>query len=59
MSNPQMIGHAEPAGAKDRADPQPAAQPAQQPAAQDARPEPRLDPSRYGDWERNGRCIDF
>ncbi|MEO6102383.1 MAG: DUF1674 domain-containing protein [Pseudoxanthomonas sp.] len=20
---------------------------------------PRLDPTRYGDWERNGRCIDF
>jgi len=19
----------------------------------------RLDPTRYGDWERNGRCIDF
>jgi hypothetical protein len=18
-----------------------------------------LDPTRYGDWERNGRCIDF
>ncbi len=18
-----------------------------------------LDPSRYGDWEKNGRCIDF
>ena len=22
-------------------------------------PPPRLDPTRYGDWERNGRCIDF
>lgn len=21
-------------------------------------PEP-LDPTRYGDWEKNGRCIDF
>jgi hypothetical protein len=20
---------------------------------------PRLDPVRYGDWEKNGRCIDF
>ncbi|MBN8727372.1 MAG: DUF1674 domain-containing protein [Xanthomonadales bacterium] len=20
---------------------------------------PRLDPTRYGDWEKNGRCIDF
>jgi len=22
-------------------------------------PRPRLDPTRYGDWEKNGRCIDF
>ena len=22
-------------------------------------PAVRLDPTRYGDWERNGRCIDF
>ncbi|WP_262378760.1 DUF1674 domain-containing protein [Luteimonas viscosa] len=21
--------------------------------------EERLDPTRYGDWEKNGRCIDF
>ncbi|MEO6927307.1 MAG: DUF1674 domain-containing protein [Rhodanobacter sp.] len=20
---------------------------------------PALDPTRYGDWEKNGRCIDF
>jgi hypothetical protein len=20
---------------------------------------PELDPTRYGDWEKNGRCIDF
>ena len=20
---------------------------------------PKLDPTRYGDWEKNGRCIDF
>ncbi len=31
----------------------------------DSKPEPplpkptRLDPTRYGDWEKNGRCIDF
>ena len=35
------------------------------PAPGDARPadaEPekkRPDPTRYGDWEKNGRCIDF
>ena len=22
-------------------------------------PKARLDPTRYGDWEKNGRCIDF
>lgn len=22
-------------------------------------PEVKLDPTRYGDWEKNGRCIDF
>ena len=22
-------------------------------------PSARPDPTRYGDWERNGRCIDF
>jgi len=28
---------------------------------QDKAPEPRPapDPTRYGDWEKNGRCIDF
>ncbi len=36
-----------------------------QPADDDARrerPTPEgdgLDPTRYGDWEKNGRCIDF
>jgi hypothetical protein len=24
-----------------------------------AKPWPALDPTRYGDWEKNGRCIDF
>lgn len=22
-------------------------------------PKPRPDPTRYGDWEKDGRCIDF
>lgn len=32
------------------------AQPAGEPAAKER---PALDPTRYGDWEKNGRCIDF
>ncbi len=27
--------------------------------AQTGERESRLDPTRYGDWEKNGRCIDF
>jgi hypothetical protein len=57
-SNTQMIGQsiaaAEPL-ADDRethhSEPLPDANPP------DARPAP--DPTRYGDWEKNGRCIDF
>ncbi|MDX1485155.1 MAG: DUF1674 domain-containing protein [Alphaproteobacteria bacterium] len=30
---------------------------ARAPAAKPARKRP--DPTRYGDWEKNGRCIDF
>lgn len=38
---------------------EPAAVPAQ-PAGEKATTErPALDPTRYGDWEKNGRCIDF
>jgi hypothetical protein len=50
--------------------PEPAARPEPQehatPTPGDATPQPReiggrggLDPVRYGDWEKNGRCIDF
>ncbi|WP_246109199.1 DUF1674 domain-containing protein [Vulcaniibacterium gelatinicum] len=57
--NPQIIGQSTPAPGSD-----PAEAPAQEPAA---RPVPAKeiggrdgpDPTRYGDWEKNGRCIDF
>ncbi|MBS0582792.1 MAG: DUF1674 domain-containing protein [Proteobacteria bacterium] len=37
---------------------------AQQPAVVKARPKEiggrdGLEPTRYGDWEKNGRCVDF
>jgi len=34
-----------------------AAQPVPEPSPTPAKPRP--DPTRYGDWEMNGRCIDF
>lgn len=43
--------------------PDPASAPAAPPAsAPRERPTPEgdaLDPTRYGDWEKNGRCVDF
>ncbi|MGE0580963.1 MAG: DUF1674 domain-containing protein [Steroidobacteraceae bacterium] len=33
--------------------------PAPQPAPREIGGPPGPDPTRYGDWERNGRCIDF
>ncbi|WP_078059664.1 DUF1674 domain-containing protein [Xanthomonas massiliensis] len=49
--------------------PTPESDPEQRPATDrkvDPKPEPKeiggrggLDPTRYGDWEKNGRCIDF
>lgn len=48
--------------------PQPAAEPVTKPDTTQDPPKPMplehggregLDPVRYGDWEKNGRCIDF
>jgi hypothetical protein len=44
--------------------PQPPAPPAKSDAAKPAAPAPEptvpeTDPTRYGDWEKKGRCIDF
>jgi hypothetical protein len=33
--------------------------PAAPPAAEEYGGRGGLDPTRYGDWEKNGRCIDF
>lgn len=41
-------------------DSSPAASPAAAPAAPpEYPPKSRPEPTRYGDWERDGRCIDF
>lgn len=54
----------EPRNPADPKDPQPPAAPADQgEAAAEGQEEVGgrggLDPVRYGDWEKNGRCIDF
>ena len=44
---------------------QPAAEPTPKPAPPAEKPAPEVggrkgpDPTRYGDWEKNGRCVDF
>lgn len=49
----------------DQSNPKPEPEPDAVPSRDDARrerPTPEgdgLDPTRYGDWEKNGRCIDF
>jgi hypothetical protein len=64
--NPQIIGQTTPtsdttAPAKEPAAQAPATDGAGLPAAQPREIGGRegLDPTRYGDWEKNGRCIDF
>ncbi|MAO54751.1 MAG: DUF1674 domain-containing protein [Rhodospirillaceae bacterium] len=53
------------AAGKTQIDPAPPAPPAAKPAGDGAAGEtnadaaPRPDPTRFGDWEKNGRCIDF
>ena len=37
----------------------PEANPSAPPAAPETGGRGGLDPTRYGDWENNGRCIDF
>jgi hypothetical protein len=40
--------------------PKPAEKPAAKPAAtEEVGGRKGLDPTRYGDWEVNGRCVDF
>lgn len=58
-----MIGETPPEPAAEPT-PEPSITPATPTATQDAKPEEfggrgGLDPTRYGDWEKNGRCIDF
>ena len=56
VSTTQMIGQS-PVSAENTQEPKATAAPDETVAM----PEPikQLDPTRYGDWEKNGRCIDF
>ena len=60
VSTPQIIGQST-ASAEPLADVAAATSALPQPALPEpeAKPRPALDPTRYGDWEKNGRCIDF
>ena len=49
---PRLEPETPPAG--DPAEPQP--QPIEEPSTP---PKERLEPTRYGDWELNGKCVDF
>jgi hypothetical protein len=51
-SNEVPDSQADPAGA-------PAAPPGTAPREHPTPEGDALDPTRYGDWEKNGRCIDF
>jgi hypothetical protein len=49
----ELAGHAVPASDASRAQPRKAA------ASREHGGRGGLDPTRYGDWEKNGRCVDF
>jgi hypothetical protein len=53
-SGPQMIGESQD---PPEASPAPAPAPPEPPVEIGGRDGP--EPTRYGDWEKNGRCIDF
>lgn len=59
----RMIGHAPPQTECDDANRDPP-EPASGPESAEAKPREiggreGPEPTRYGDWEKNGRCIDF
>ena len=56
--NPKIIGDDAPAPDVPAA-PVPVAEERARAAASETGGRPGLDPTRYGDWEKNGRCIDF
>ena len=56
VKNPAMIGESVPTPDPDQAA-TPATDPTPRPVEIGGRDGP--EPTRYGDWEKNGRCIDF
>jgi hypothetical protein len=58
VSNPTMIGQSSDPAEPGLPDSQPTPS-SVEPAEGATTPRAPLDPTRYGDWEKNGRCIDF
>jgi len=58
VSTPQMIGQSPVPTELPQAQASPAAT-AEAPQAKEIGGREGPDPTRYGDWEKNGRCIDF
>lgn len=56
MDQQPQPGAGPPASDADRPEPAP---PAGTPAPREIGGREGLDPTRYGDWEKGGRCIDF
>ncbi|HEY4530801.1 MAG TPA: DUF1674 domain-containing protein [Luteimonas sp.] len=59
MPDPSIIGETPPGTAPDATPGEPEPTPRTPPAAPEYGGREGLDPTRYGDWEKNGRCIDF
>jgi hypothetical protein len=48
-----------PADSKESTDPSPGAEVSEKTLPREIGGRGGLEPTRYGDWEKNGRCIDF
>lgn len=60
MQQKAILGESHPASEPETTDKSvPAQAPQQEIGGREGPGSKGLDPTRYGDWEKNGRCIDF